>query len=83
MKNENFITSDFLLTATLLYFGFSIKTVVRSNPKRVNFEFENTQKLHKVKQDLWDNCLTVNPMEFTQKQNLLKQIIYGGLKNEC
>jgi|APSaa5957512622_1039677.scaffolds.fasta_scaffold249692_1 hypothetical protein len=82
MNDSIYQTSDYLLITTLLYFGFETTNINRANPKRIVFEFNKTKELENRIQELWDNKLKVNPMEFTQKQNLIKQMIYGGNKNE-
>lgn len=74
-------TKDLGLAATLLFFGYRLANVDRSDAKRILFIFEQTDKLppmSEVVNKYASKELTVEPSEFMISIKALKTIIYAN-----
>lgn len=80
-KNEYYITSDFCLTSTLVTLGFPVVELDKFNPKRINFNFIDTDELRQSVDLYWKKQIKVYPLDFYYAQRQLKSLMYqGGLK---
>lgn len=77
MQDDYFHTNDLGLTASLTASGFPLAGIDKSNPKRVVFYFEPSQKLTKAIEDYWSNKLLLPAAVLLEQIRLLKARIYG------
>lgn len=77
MKDNCFYVSDLGL-ATTLSLHFPIKTIDRSNPRRVVFVFDQTDDLNDFVNRYWRNEIVVEPQTFTNQIKNIKTRIYSG-----
>lgn len=70
-------TSDLGL-ATTLSLHFPVKTIFRSNPRKVLFVFEQTDELNDFVDKYWRNGIVVEPQTFTNQIKNIKTRIYSG-----
>lgn len=75
---NTFKTSDFQLSCCLVSIGFKLDCLDRSNPKRIEFCFEQTDSLNQVVQSFWKNELTLSPIDLFNAQKFLKSQIYSS-----
>lgn len=89
MENENniklFETSDFTLSATLIYLKFEMKNmnyqVEGSNPRPVAyFQFEDTPELEDAINKFWNKKLAVEPRDYGDNIRGLKAQIKSYYK---
>ena len=69
-------TSDLGLTTTLSL-HFPIKTIDRSNPRKVLFVFEQSDILTNFIDKYWKNEIVVEPQTFTNQIKNIKTRIYS------
>lgn len=74
LENEYRLT-DFPLTITLLCFEFEIKYFDETNPRKIEFVFDNNKKLQELVKNYWSNKLLVNPKSFYYAEKDLKSRI--------
>ena len=74
--NQNFGTSDLPLAAVLSLY-FPIESVNRSNPHRIEFEFENNPRLQNILQEYLQSRLRVEPKQYFYQLKTLKARIHG------
>lgn len=72
MNNDNFETSDFYLTVTLLGLGYTIINFNVIDPRRVVFIFEMKEGLSESVQDFWEDKIQLNPKLIFSCQKELK-----------
>lgn len=70
-------TSDLGLATSLSLF-FPVKTIDRSNPRKVLFVFEQTDELNDFVNKYWRSEITVEPQTFTNQIKNIKTRIYSG-----
>ncbi|PIP30675.1 hypothetical protein COZ22_01405 [bacterium (Candidatus Howlettbacteria) CG_4_10_14_3_um_filter_37_10] len=81
MNNSNqliYSTNDFALAVTLLCLGFIIINLDKTNPVKVYFLFERSNRLDQAINDFWNNQILVNPKVFFNTQKELKARIYSS-----
>ncbi|MBI2996388.1 MAG: hypothetical protein HYY52_06770 [Candidatus Melainabacteria bacterium] len=78
IKAKNFITTDLPIVSTLIYFGFQPQEINKSNPKKVQFSFCESENLAKVINAYFSDTLEVNPRTFFDQLKLLKTRIFTG-----
>lgn len=74
--NENYTTSDFCLASTLVSQRFTVSGLDKSNPKRIGFNFQDSEELQKTVSDFWAKKLLVSPFDFYYAQRQLKTLMY-------
>jgi len=72
---QYFETSEFILGISLLTLGFSIETLDKTNPSRIQFVFKRTKELDQAIQFFWSNELRLEPKLFHYNQKNLKNRI--------
>ncbi len=82
MKSKNnqqkiFSTDSLPLASFLLAKGCKLISLDKSNPTRVLFEFEVSEKQIKLTEDFWRWQGSVEPREFFAKQRELKNMIFS------
>lgn len=70
-------TSDLGLTTTLSLF-FPVRTIDRSNPRKVLFVFDQTDELNNFVDKYWRSEIVVEPQTFTNQIKNIKTRIYSG-----
>jgi len=70
-------TSDLGLTTTLSIF-FPIKTIDRSNSRKVLFVFDQTNELNDFVNKYWRSEIVVEPQTFTNQIKNIKTRIYSS-----
>ncbi|MBI5414469.1 hypothetical protein HZA38_03050 [Candidatus Peregrinibacteria bacterium] len=71
-------TSDFVLGSVLLAEGFRLEKLDRSNPKRVEFCFLDSDELQDTVQMFWHDELKINPRQLSLSQRTLKNYLYDS-----
>ncbi|MCX6706390.1 MAG: DUF5659 domain-containing protein, partial [Candidatus Woesebacteria bacterium] len=83
MINENlklkdyFYCSDLALVTTLSLF-YPIKSVDRSQPKRIFFLFKNSKGLDELIKSFWNGILRIEPQKYFNQLKNIKTRIYSG-----
>lgn len=77
MNNNYFETSDLSLASALLFFGFKLESLERSNPK-ASFIFQRTEYLDETIQGFWAGELKVEPKAFFNCIKEIKSRLYQG-----
>lgn len=76
MKTEDhFRTSDLPLASTLLALGFKLRTIDRSDSRRYQFCFEQSDEIEEVNCDYWRGDLRIEPKLLLLHQKSLKSRI--------
>ena len=70
-------TADLGLVTTLSLF-FPVKTIDRSNPRKVLFVFDQTKELNDFVNKYWRSEIVVEPQTFTNQIKNIKTRIYSG-----
>lgn len=70
-------TSDLGLVTTLSLF-FPVRTIDRSNPRKVLFVFDMTNELNDFIDKYWRSEIVVEPQNFTNQIKNIKTRIYSG-----
>lgn len=76
MKNKVFETDNFQLAAVLLCEGIALLSTDKANPKRVVFQFEDSQLREQITADFLSYRASIEPHKFFSAQRDLKQLIY-------
>ena len=71
-------TSDFYLTCYLTLVGEQIKSVKRLDHKKLEFEFGDSNKFNKLKDQFFWNQAQVDPLAFSDQIKKIKTIIYNN-----
>ena len=74
---EQYKTPDLALAATLTVYGFFVISLDRSNPRRVAFEFANSDALQTTVTDYWSSSLQVSPKVYFDALKHLKTRLYS------
>ncbi len=77
VTNNYFPTDNFQLACFLLCEGCLLKSVDKSNPRRVIFNFENDENRKTVTDKFLRYESLVEPHKFFSAQKDLKQLIYS------
>ncbi len=70
-------TSDLGLATTISLY-FPVRTIDRSNPRKVLFVFDLTEELNELVEKFWRNEVTIEPQTFTNQIKNIKTRIYSG-----
>ena len=73
----NYKTSDLSLI-TILSLSFPVKTIEKTNSKRLLFCFESTKELNKCIENYWAGDLQVEPQKFFNQLKTIKTRIYSS-----
>lgn len=76
MDNANFHTPDIQLSSTLSTLGYKIKDIDRTDKKRQQFIFENTEELKETVKKYWNKELTTEPQKLFGELKYLKSRIF-------
>ncbi len=76
MEKAEFKTDNFLLASVLLSEGCTLISLDKSNPKRVNFVFEESTKRVELTGKFFSYQATIEPNKLYATQRNLKQLIY-------
>lgn len=74
--NEGFQTSDLALTATLVVFGYWIKSIDK-NDRRAVFLIVPDKDLDTIVDDYYNRKLQVDPLEYFNALKNVKTRLYG------
>lgn len=72
------MTSDLGLAASLTAAGFSVLELDKSNPRRIEFVFEDSQKLQTAISSYWRKELMVPGMTLMESIKQLKSRMYSS-----
>lgn len=75
-KEKTFKSSDLSLVATIQLFGIQIQEMDRSNPERIVFVIEKSEKLNSLIQAFWSRSLKVEPLSYFEALKATKSRIY-------
>lgn len=64
------------LATALLYRGFPLLGMDKSNPSKAKFQFDDNQEVKKVIQDYWSGSLLCEPRALMAAQKELKGALY-------
>lgn len=78
-KNKQFTLSDFYLSAFLKVKNFNLLDVIKSNPQRVIFVFEDKESRKKLVEDFLFGRAKVEPKSYVSVIKELKQLIHSGI----
>lgn len=70
-SNQYFKTSDLALCATLCFYGYSIESIDKTNPKKAEFVIKRNDQLENILKAYWNYQLKVEPKAYF---NFLKEI---------
>lgn len=74
--NNKYQTCDLNLATTLIYFWYPIQDINKSNTSRIEFIFNDTERLSDILDKYYRKQLQVEPISFLSNLKLLKQRIY-------
>lgn len=74
---QSYKTADLGLVTTLSLF-FPVRTIDRSNPRKVLFVFDQTDELNNFVNKYWRSEIVVEPQTFTNQIKNIKTRIYSG-----
>lgn len=72
------MTSDLGLAASLSAYGFPVIELDRSNPRRIEFVFENSQSLQAAVSSFWKKDLMVPGVTLMESIKQLKSRMYSS-----
>jgi len=75
---NNFYTSDLGLASAMVSVGIPLISLDKSNPKRVEFVFEETKELQEAINSYWSSDLLVSPLTYFNAMKMLKNRIYSA-----
>jgi len=75
MNNKNWDTSDLGLATTISLF-YPIKNIDKTDPKKVQFIFENSKKLNLLIDNYWKGKIKVDPAKYFNQLRIIKSRIY-------
>ena len=80
MENQSnqFKTSDLSLCATLVYYGYAIEKIDKTNPRKAEFIIKQNDQLDKILQDFWNYQLKVEPKAYFNFLKELKSRLYSN-----
>lgn len=73
-----FNTSDLGLASALVSVGVRLMDLDKSNLRRVEFVFEDTEEIKQLVDDYWANNLRVSPLTYFNSMKMLKNRIYSS-----
>lgn len=76
--NEYFSTSDMGLCVTLICNNHKLNNLDKANPRKVLFQFINSDSLQKDIFLYWKKELLIEPQEFMNQIKNLKGYLYGN-----
>jgi hypothetical protein len=76
MEKAQFNTDNFLLAAYLLSEGCILLTLDKSNPRRVSFVFEDSEKRIELANRFFSYQAIVEPNRLNASMRNLKQLLY-------
>lgn len=74
--NDYYKTSDLAL-ACFLSITYPIEEIDRSNPKRAEFVFNNTEAINKLVELYWQRKAKIEPQAFFNQLKIVKARLYG------
>ncbi len=80
-KNKQFTLSDFYLSAFLKVKNFNLLDVIKTNPQRVVFVFEDRNDREKLVEDYLFGRSEVEPKSYVSAIKELKQLIHSGYES--
>ena len=75
-QDQLFTTFDISLAAALISKGFHLLDLDKTNPRKVQFLFKDSNNLQQVIDDYWSDSLQVNARTYFDDVKLLKNRIY-------
>ena len=75
---QQFYKSSDLGLITTLSLHFPVKTIDRSNPRKVLFVFDQTDELNDFVNKYWRSEIIIEPQTFTNQIKNIKTRIYSG-----
>lgn len=73
---EIFTTSDTKTSAYLLTCDVPLIKLIKDNPRKIIFGFQQTSEVKKFLQDYWTNKAKVNPRKLFDNLDYLKDLIH-------
>lgn len=77
INQKQFSTFDLGLVASLISTGFPLLDLDKSNPKKVQFLFEDSNDIQAVIKDYWLDNLQVNARTYFDNLKAVKNRIYS------
>jgi hypothetical protein len=76
-SNEQFITYDIGLAATLVTLGYNLVDVDKTNPRKSQFMFRRDEQIDKMVNKYWDNSLNLPARSLVDNLKMLKNRLYS------
>lgn len=73
---KEFTTYDLCLANTLQLLGYVVERIDKTNPRKAEFVFKDSDALRVDIKKFWDGELRVSPLEFYQQLRMLKARLY-------
>lgn len=77
-KNKYLHTFDIGLSAVIISKGYPLISVDKSNPKKVQFVFQKSNKLNSIVENYWSKTLEIEPQTLLSNLKMLKNRIYSN-----
>ena len=77
-NDKQYKTTDMALATTLAVLGTYIQGVDRSDPRKIEFIFTNSEDLQKAVKAYWAKELLVEPLQFFNEMRTIKSRIYDN-----
>ena len=74
-----FQTFDLGLAGTLITIGFHLRSLDKSNPRKVQFGFNDSDNIKRATEAYWSGKIKVNPRLYFDNLKLLKNRIYSNV----
>jgi hypothetical protein len=79
INSKQFQTYDLGLAAALITVGFDLQGLTKANPKRVSFNFIDSDRVYNFSNAYWSGKVKVNPRLYFDNIKLLKNRIYSSI----
>jgi len=76
--NNYFLTSDLGLASSLVTVGYTVESLDRSDPQKIQFIFDRKNNIDDVIQAYWSHELSVSPLAYFNNVKMLKNRIYSS-----
>lgn len=80
MTAKLFQTYDLGLAAALITVGFHLQGLNKSNPKRVSFNFLDSDRVYNFSNAYWSGKVKTNPRQYFDNIKMLKNKILGFME---
>lgn len=77
-QNKTFQTFDLGLASALISAGYHLLNLDKSNPRKVQFFFKDSNSIQVVVENYWSDSLKVNARTHFENLKMLKNRIYSS-----